>query len=67
MHLCDLLHSIHPEARRILGNSSIPVVSLERLNFQSLSLSPALQPVVSLERLPDQTQVKLRLKLSNWV
>ncbi|XP_042268459.1 E3 ubiquitin-protein ligase TRIM33-like isoform X1 [Thunnus maccoyii] len=42
---------IHPEAQRILGNSSIAVVSLERLNFQSVSLS-SLQPVVSLVRLP---------------
>ncbi|XP_039664081.1 transcription intermediary factor 1-alpha-like [Perca fluviatilis] len=49
---------IHPEAQRILGNSCIPVVSLERLNFQSVSLS-CLQPVVSLVRLPRQTQAKL--------
>ncbi|CAK6954521.1 E3 ubiquitin-protein ligase TRIM33-like isoform X2 [Scomber scombrus] len=42
---------IHPEAQRILGNSCIAVVSLERLNFQSVSLS-SLQPVVSLVRLP---------------
>ncbi|KAM8750583.1 uncharacterized protein AB9X84_012418 isoform 1-T2 [Acanthopagrus schlegelii] len=49
---------IHPEAQRILGNSCIPVVSLERLNFQSVYLS-SLQPVVSLVRLPCHTQVKL--------
>ena len=51
-------HRIHPEAQRILGNSCIPVVSLERLNFQSVYLS-SLQPVVSLVRLPCHTQVKL--------
>ncbi|XP_051237793.1 E3 ubiquitin-protein ligase TRIM33-like isoform X3 [Dicentrarchus labrax] len=50
--------SIHPEAQRILGNSCIPVVSLERLNFQSVSLSASLQPVVSLVRLPCQTHAK---------
>ncbi|XP_039882374.1 transcription intermediary factor 1-alpha-like isoform X1 [Simochromis diagramma] len=49
---------IHPEAQRILGNSCIPVVSLERLNFQSVSLS-SLQPVVSLQRLPCQKQAEL--------
>ncbi|XP_037622848.1 uncharacterized protein LOC119486639 [Sebastes umbrosus] len=49
---------IHPEAQRILGNSCIPVVSLERLNFRSVCFS-SLQPVVSLVRLPCQTQVKL--------
>ncbi|XP_047236969.1 transcription intermediary factor 1-alpha-like [Girardinichthys multiradiatus] len=42
---------IHPEAQRILGNSPIAVVNLERLNFQSVS-SSSLQPVVSLVRLP---------------
>lgn len=51
-------HRIHPEAQRILGNSCIPVVSLERLNFQSVSLS-SLQPVVSLQRLPCQKQAEL--------
>ncbi|KAE8296750.1 Tripartite motif-containing protein 66 Transcriptional intermediary factor 1 delta [Larimichthys crocea] len=50
---------IHPEAQRILGNSCIPVVSLTRLNFQSLLTSLSLQPVVSLVRLPCQTQAKL--------
>ncbi|XP_026221198.1 tripartite motif-containing protein 66-like [Anabas testudineus] len=49
---------IHPEAQRILGNSCIPVVSLERLNFQSVSLL-SLQPVVSLVRLPCQKQAEL--------
>ncbi|XP_030282974.1 uncharacterized protein LOC115587313 isoform X2 [Sparus aurata] len=49
---------IHPEAQRILGNSCIPVVRLERLNFQSVYLS-SLQPVVSLVRLPCHTQAKL--------
>uniref|UniRef100_A0AAQ5ZDJ2 Tripartite motif containing 66 n=2 Tax=Amphiprion ocellaris TaxID=80972 RepID=A0AAQ5ZDJ2_AMPOC len=49
---------IHPEAQRILGNSCIAVVSLERLNFQSVSLS-CLQPVVSLVRLPCQSQAEL--------
>ncbi|KAM7397154.1 hypothetical protein PAMP_020148 [Pampus punctatissimus] len=47
---------IHPEAQRILGNSCIAVVSLERLNFQSVSLS-SLQPVVSLVRLPSHVQL----------
>ncbi|KAK5866931.1 hypothetical protein PBY51_011463 [Eleginops maclovinus] len=47
---------IHPEAQRILGNSSIPVVLLERLNIRSLS---CLQPVVSLVRLPCRTQAEL--------
>ncbi|KAG8012344.1 Tripartite motif-containing protein 66 [Nibea albiflora] len=51
---------IHPEAQRILGNSCIPVVSLKRLNFQSLLTSLSLQPVVSLVRLPCQTQAKLQ-------
>lgn len=51
-------HRIHPEAQRILGNSCIPVVSLERLNFQSVSLL-SLQPVVSLVRLPCQKQAEL--------
>lgn len=51
-------HRIHPEAQRILGNSCIPVVSLERLNFQSVSLL-SLQPVVSLVRLPCQKQDEL--------
>nr|XP_046251491.1 E3 ubiquitin-protein ligase TRIM33-like [Scatophagus argus] len=51
--------SIHPEAQRILGDSCIPVVSLERLNFQSVFLSASLQPVVSLVRLPCQTQARL--------
>nr|XP_020449273.1 E3 ubiquitin-protein ligase TRIM33-like isoform X2 [Monopterus albus] len=51
---------IHPEAQRILGNSCIPVVSLERLNFQAVSLL-SLQPVVSLVRLPCQTQAKRRI------
>ncbi|XP_072242486.1 transcription intermediary factor 1-alpha-like isoform X2 [Leuresthes tenuis] len=49
---------IHPEAQRILGNSCIAIVSLERLNFQSVSLS-SLQPVVSLVRLPCQTEAEL--------
>ncbi|KAK2880463.1 transcription intermediary factor 1-alpha-like [Channa argus] len=49
---------IHPEAQRILGTSCIPVVSLERLNFQSVSLL-SLQPVVSLVRLPCLKQTKL--------
>uniref|UniRef100_A0A3P9LQD1 Tripartite motif containing 66 n=1 Tax=Oryzias latipes TaxID=8090 RepID=A0A3P9LQD1_ORYLA len=48
---------IHPEAQRILGKSSIAVVTLERLNFQSVSLS-SLQPVVSLQRLPGQTHAQ---------
>uniref|UniRef100_A0A1A8NEK7 Tripartite motif containing 66 n=2 Tax=Nothobranchius rachovii TaxID=451742 RepID=A0A1A8NEK7_9TELE len=48
---------IHPEAQRILGNSSIAVVSLERLNFRTVSLF-SLQPVVSLVRLPSQTQTQ---------
>ncbi|KAM3609676.1 uncharacterized protein V6R79_018348 [Siganus canaliculatus] len=47
---------IHPEAVRILGNSSVAVVSLERLNFQKMFLSSCLQPMVSLVRLPCQTQ-----------
>lgn len=51
-------HRIHPEAQRILGNSCIPVVSLERLNLKSVSLS-CLQPVVSLVRLSCQTQAEL--------
>lgn len=51
-------HRIHPEAQRILGNSCIPVVRLERLNFQSVSLL-SLQPVVSLVRLPCQKQAEL--------
>ncbi|XP_038563085.1 uncharacterized protein LOC119894418 isoform X2 [Micropterus salmoides] len=55
---------IHPEAQRILGNSCIAVVSLERLNFQSVSLS-FLQPVVSLVRLPCQTQAKLLSDVSS--
>ncbi|XP_033491766.2 uncharacterized protein LOC117262755 [Epinephelus lanceolatus] len=49
---------IHPEAQRILGNSFIPVVTLERLNLRSVWLS-CLQPVVSLVRLPCQTRDKL--------
>ncbi|XP_068580252.1 tripartite motif-containing protein 66-like [Cebidichthys violaceus] len=49
---------IHPEAQRILGNSCIPVVSLERLNFQAVRLS-SMQPVVSLVRLQSQTQAEL--------
>ncbi|XP_027883019.1 transcription intermediary factor 1-alpha-like [Xiphophorus couchianus] len=54
----DLLKTmrIHPEAQRILGNSAIAVVSLERLNFQRVS-SSSLQPVVSLVRLPLQADV----------
>ncbi|XP_042351978.1 tripartite motif-containing protein 66-like [Plectropomus leopardus] len=54
----DLIYSyrIHPEAQRILGNSCIPVVTLERLNFWSVS---SLQPVVCLVRLPMQTQAEL--------
>ncbi|AWP07789.1 putative transcription intermediary factor 1-alpha-like [Scophthalmus maximus] len=51
-------HRVHPEAQRILGNSRIPVVSLERLDFRSVSLS-SLQPVVSLVRLPCQSQAEL--------
>lgn len=47
---------IHPEAQRILGNSVVPVVSLERLNFQSFFSASCLQPVVSLVRLPCKTQ-----------
>ncbi|XP_070827421.1 E3 ubiquitin-protein ligase TRIM33-like [Chaetodon trifascialis] len=57
--------SIHPEAQRILGNSCIPVVSLKRLNFQSVLLSSSLQPVVSLVRLPCQTQAKLHRDVSH--
>ncbi|KAL7403231.1 hypothetical protein ABVT39_026600 [Epinephelus coioides] len=49
---------IHPEAQRILGNSFIPVVTLERLDLRSVWLS-CLQPVVSLVRLPCQTRDKL--------
>ncbi|XP_043980867.1 transcription intermediary factor 1-alpha-like [Gambusia affinis] len=54
----DLLKTmrIHPEAQRILGNSAIPVVNLERLNFQRVA-SSSLQPVVSLVRLPLQADV----------
>ncbi|RVE71283.1 hypothetical protein OJAV_G00050350 [Oryzias javanicus] len=48
---------IHPEAQRILGKSSIAVVTLERLNFQSVSWW-SLQPVVSLQRLPVQTHAE---------
>ncbi|XP_024866504.1 tripartite motif-containing protein 66 isoform X2 [Kryptolebias marmoratus] len=55
--------SIHPEAQRILGNSSVAVVSLERLNFQAASLS-CLQPVVSLVRLPCQPQAELQQDVS---
>ncbi|KAK1887926.1 Tripartite motif-containing protein 66 [Dissostichus eleginoides] len=47
---------IHPEAQRILGNSRIPVVVMERLNVRSLS---CLQPVVSLVRLPCPTPAEL--------
>ncbi|KAI4826303.1 hypothetical protein KUCAC02_021939 [Chaenocephalus aceratus] len=47
---------IHPEAQRILGNSRIPVVAMERLNVRSLS---CLQPVVSLVRLPCPTPAGL--------
>ncbi|XP_015240008.1 PREDICTED: transcription intermediary factor 1-alpha-like isoform X1 [Cyprinodon variegatus] len=47
---------IHPEAQRILGDSSIAVVSLERLNFQCVT-SSSLQPVVSLVRLPLQEDI----------
>ncbi|XP_041853660.1 transcription intermediary factor 1-alpha-like isoform X2 [Melanotaenia boesemani] len=54
---------IHPEAQRVLGNSCIPVVTLERLKFQSMSLS-SLQPVVSLIRLPCQTQAELHSDVS---
>ncbi|XP_060893124.1 transcription intermediary factor 1-alpha-like [Labrus mixtus] len=54
---------IHPEAQRILGTSCIPVVSLERLNLQSVSLS-CLQPVVSLVRLPCQTRAKIHNDVS---
>ncbi|CAJ1056158.1 hypothetical protein EPR50_G00091240 [Xyrichtys novacula] len=54
---------IHSEAQRILGNSSIPVVILERLNLRSVSL-PCLQPVVSLVRLPSQTQAKIEPDVS---
>ncbi|XP_034004994.1 E3 ubiquitin-protein ligase TRIM33-like [Trematomus bernacchii] len=49
-------HRIHPEAQRILGNSRIPVVVMERLNIRSLS---CLQPVVSLVRLPCPTPAEL--------
>ncbi|KAI9546453.1 hypothetical protein NQZ68_026674 [Dissostichus eleginoides] len=49
-------HRIHPEAQRILGNSRIPVVVMERLNVRSLS---CLQPVVSLVRLPCPTPAEL--------
>ncbi|KAK5901773.1 hypothetical protein CesoFtcFv8_007099 [Champsocephalus esox] len=49
-------HRIHPEAQRILGNSRIPVVVMERLNVRSLS---CLQPVVSLVRLPCPTPAGL--------
>ncbi|XP_036002288.1 E3 ubiquitin-protein ligase TRIM33 isoform X1 [Fundulus heteroclitus] len=56
---------IHPEAQRILGKSPIAVVSLERLNFQSVS-SSSLQPVVSLVRLPCQTEaVSPSIRLQN--
>ncbi|XP_047452581.1 tripartite motif-containing protein 66-like [Mugil cephalus] len=53
---------IDPEAQRILGNSCIAVVSLERLNFQSVNLS-SLQPVVTLVRLPGQKPTELRSDL----
>ncbi|KAI3371016.1 hypothetical protein L3Q82_023670, partial [Scortum barcoo] len=64
-YIADLLKRIriHPEAQRILGNSCIPVVRLERLNLQSVSLS-CLQPVVSLVRLPCQTQARLHNDVS---
>ncbi|KAF3855212.1 hypothetical protein F7725_023267, partial [Dissostichus mawsoni] len=45
---------IHPEAQRILGNSRIPVVVMDRLNVRSLS---CLQPVVSLVVCPAQHQL----------
>ncbi|XP_055365377.1 tripartite motif-containing protein 66-like isoform X2 [Betta splendens] len=49
---------IHPQALRILGKSSVPVVSLQRLNFSSVS-TLSLQPVVSLVRLPWQQPAEL--------
>uniref|UniRef100_UPI003AAEE0DA uncharacterized protein n=1 Tax=Centroberyx gerrardi TaxID=166262 RepID=UPI003AAEE0DA len=60
---------IHPEARRILGNSCVAVVCLERLRIhvpphQSVSLS-SLRPVVSLVRLPCQTHTELQDKVSS--
>lgn len=55
-------HRINPEAQRILGNSCIAVVSLERLDFQSVYLS-SLQPVVTLVRLPGQTLSDLHNEL----
>lgn len=63
MRLSTYFHSIHPEAQRILGNSSIAVVSLERLNFQAVTLS-CLQPVVSLVRLPCRARAELQQDVS---
>lgn len=57
--MLHLFHRTHPEAQRILGNSVIPVVSLERLNFRSVFLSWSLRPVVSLVRLRCQTEAEL--------
>ncbi|KAG7462265.1 hypothetical protein JOB18_002947 [Solea senegalensis] len=54
---------VHPEAQRILGNSCIPAVSLERLDLRSVCLA-SLQPVVSLVRLPCQTQAELHTNVS---
>ncbi|XP_028306468.1 tripartite motif-containing protein 66-like [Gouania willdenowi] len=48
---------IPPEAQRILGNSCIALVSLERLNFKSI-LPSSLQPVVCLVRLQCPTQAE---------
>lgn len=50
---------IPPEAQRILAQSNRPVVSLERLNVQAVLLSSSLQPVVSLVRLPGQTEPRV--------
>ncbi|XP_029697396.1 E3 ubiquitin-protein ligase TRIM33-like [Takifugu rubripes] len=50
---------IPPEAQRILARSNRPVVSLERLNVQAVLLSSSLQPVVSLVRLPGQTEPQI--------
>ena len=55
---------IPQEAQRILGNSNIPVVSLERLKVQGVVLSSSLQPVVSLERLPCQADPQICCEVS---
>lgn len=56
---------IHPEAQKILGNSSVPIVSLEPLNYWSF-FATSLQPVVSLVRLPTEMQVNSGAAASNF-